>query len=586
MRPSSPMRRFRPYFKYLRPVRGTLLAAIFYGVLFALTNGVSLPALIKYVFPVIFDREHVGLPVGTVVLIAATIPLAFLLRALSGYLNSYYVQFSGVKILEAIRIDYFRKLQFLPLSFVQGRATGDLISRGMSDTGQLQATLTTLASDGIKQPVQLVATLGTLIAFAFSDQGVWLVLASIVLVPVAVLPVRYVGKKVIKRAYQLQTNLGAVTTRFAENLSAAREVRAFGLEEREVERFASASHELITSQIKIAKYVQALTPAIEVIAAAGIAVTLVFAYGTGIKESTFVAIITALYFSYEPIKKLGALNNEYKRGLAALDRLEAVLNEPVTIADPAQPVTIGRLRGDVAFDGVSFAYKANEPVLRGVTVSLPAGTVCALVGPSGAGKSTFANLVPRFYEVAAGRVTIDGHDIRALRLADLRRNIAVVSQDPVLFNDTIYANLLLGRAGATRAEVEQAARDAFAHDFIQKLPQGYDTMVGERGALVSGGQKQRIALARAFLRNAPLLILDEATSALDSDSEAAIQAALKKLVVGKTVFIIAHRFSTIRDATKILVFDHGQIVATGTHAELYTSSVLYKSLYDRQQGGG
>ncbi len=580
------MRRFRPYFKYLRPVRGTLLAAIFYGVLFALTNGVSLPALIKYVFPVIFDREHVGLPVGTVVLIAATIPLAFLLRALSGYLNSYYVQFSGVKILEAIRIDYFRKLQFLPLSFVQGRATGDLISRGMSDTGQLQATLTTLASDGIKQPVQLVATLGTLIAFAFSDQGVWLVLASIVLVPVAVLPVRYVGKKVIKRAYQLQTNLGAVTTRFAENLSAAREVRAFGLEEREVERFASASHELITSQIKIAKYVQALTPAIEVIAAAGIAVTLVFAYGTGIKESTFVAIITALYFSYEPIKKLGALNNEYKRGLAALDRLEAVLNEPVTIADPAQPVTIGRLRGDVAFDGVSFAYKANEPVLRGVTVSLPAGTVRALVGPSGAGKSTFANLVPRFYEVAAGRVTIDGHDIRALRLADLRRNIAVVSQDPVLFNDTIYANLLLGRAGATRAEVEQAARDAFAHDFIQKLPQGYDTMVGERGALVSGGQKQRIALARAFLRNAPLLILDEATSALDSDSEAAIQAALKKLVVGKTVFIIAHRFSTIRDATKILVFDHGQIVATGTHAELYTSSVLYKSLYDRQQGGG
>jgi subfamily B ATP-binding cassette protein MsbA len=579
------MRRLRPYFKYLRAVRSTLVAAIIYGVLFALTNGVSLPALIKYVFPVIFDREHVGLPLGTVALIAATIPLAFLLRAVSGYLNSYYIQVSGVKILEAIRIDYFRKLQVLPLSFVQGRTAGDLISRGMSDTSQLQATLTTIASDGIKQPIQLLATLGTLVAFAFSDQGVWLVLASIALVPLAVLPVRYVGKKVIKRAYQLQANLGTVTTRFAESLSAAREVRAFGLEESETKRFAFASRELITSQIKIAKYVQALTPAIEVIAAGGIAVTLVFAYGTGIKESTFVAIITALYFSYEPIKKLGAMNNEYKRGLAALDRLEVVLDEPITIADPAQPVTVGRLRGDVALEKVAFAYKPNEPVLRDVSVAIPAGTVCALVGPSGAGKSTFANLIPRFYEVAAGRVTVDGHDVRALRLADLRRNIAVVSQDPVLFNDTIYANLLLGRADATRTEVEQAARDAFAHDFIQKLPHGYDTLVGERGALVSGGQKQRIALARAFLRNAPLLILDEATSALDSDSEAAIQAALKKLVVGKTVFIIAHRFSTIRDATKILVFDHGRIAATGTHAELYAANVLYKSLFDRQQSG-
>ncbi len=580
------MRRFRPYFRYLRPVRGPLTAAIFYAVLFALTNGVSLPALIKYVFPVIFDREHVGLPMGTVVLIAATIPLAFLLRALSGYLNSYYIQLSGVKILEAIRTDYFRKLQLLPLSFVHGKEAGDLISRGMSDTGQLQATLTTLASDGIKQPVQLIATLGTLVVFAFGDQGVWLVLASLALVPLAVLPVRYVGKKVVRRAYQLQSNLGLVTTRFSENLSAAREVRAFGLEERETDRFAHASRELITAQLKIANYVQALTPAIEVIAAAGIAVTLVFAYGTGLKESTFVAIITALYFSYEPIKKLGAMNNEYKRGLAALDRLEVVLHAPVVITDPPHPVPVGRLRGDVAFEGVTFAYQPNEPVLRDLSVRIPAGTVCALVGPSGAGKSTFANLVPRFYEATAGRVTIDGHDVRAMKLADLRRNLALVSQDPVLFNDTIYNNLLLGRAGATRDEVLAAAIDAHAAEFITTLPQGYETMVGERGVLLSGGQKQRLALARAFLRNAPILILDEATSALDSQSEQFIQEALKKLVVGKTVLIIAHRFSTIRDASMILVFDRGQVVATGSHSQLYSGNALYKSLYDRQHHAG
>ena len=529
------MRRFRPYLRYLKPVRRPLIAAIFYAVLFALTNGVSLPALIKYVFPVIFDRDHVGLPLGTVILIAATIPVAFLLRAVSGYLNSYYIQLSGVRILEAIRTDYFRKLQQLPLSFVQGKAAGDLISRGMSDTGQLQATLTTLASDGIKQPVQLIATLATLVVFAFGDQGVWLVLASLALVPLAVLPVRYVGKKVIKRAYQLQTNLGVVTTRFAENL-----------------------------------------------AAAGIAVTLVFAYGTGIRESTFVAIITALYFSYEPIKKLGAMNNEYKRGLAALDRLEFVLHEPVTITDPAQPVPVGRLAGHVGFEGVTFAYNPGEPVLHDLSARIPAGTVCALVGPSGAGKSTFANLVPRFYEATAGRVTIDGHDVRAMRVADLRRNIALVSQDPVLFNDTIYHNLLLGRPDATRDEVLAAAIDAHADDFIRTLPHGYETIVGERGSLLSGGQKQRLALARAFLRNAPILILDEATSALDSQSEQFIQEALRKLVVGKTVLIIAHRFSTIRDASMILVFDRGQVVASGTHAQLYAGNALYQSLYDRQ----
>jgi subfamily B ATP-binding cassette protein MsbA len=521
-----------------------------------------------------------------VALIAAGIPIVFLLTSLTGYLNSYFTQFAGVRILEALRLDYFRKLQFLPLSFVQNKSSGDLLSRGLADTAQLQFTLTQIANDGIKQPATLIGALVAVVVLALKAEGAWLALVCLAIVPLTVFPVRFVGRKVIKRAAQMQSQLGGVTSHFAESLSAAREVRAFGLEERESSRFAAACRALITSQMKIVKYAQALTPAIEVISATGIALTLVYAYHARLPFDVFFGLIAALYKSYDPIKKLGALNNELKRATASLDRLEVVLLEPVTITDPAQPVVVGRLRGDVAFEGVSFAYKPNEPVLRGITTAIPAGTVCALVGPSGAGKSTFANLVPRFYETTSGRVTIDGHDLRSLRLADLRRNIAVVSQDPVLFNDTIYANLLLGRADATRAEVEQAARDAFAHDFIQKLPQGYDTMVGERGALVSGGQKQRLALARAFLRNAPILILDEATSALDSDSEAAIQAALKQLVVGKTVLIIAHRFSTIRDATKILVFDAGRIAATGTHAELYAGSVLYKSLFDRQQGGG
>ncbi|HYP16241.1 MAG TPA: ATP-binding cassette domain-containing protein, partial [Opitutus sp.] len=309
---------------------------------------------------------------------------------------------------------------------------------------------------------------------------------------------------------------------------------------------------------------------------------LVFAYRNQVSAEALGGVLTALYMCYEPIKKLGYLNSDLKRGAAALDRLEPVLHADVSIADPAHPVSLTRARGHIAFESVTFAYDGGEPVLRDATIAIPAGTVCALVGPSGAGKTTFANLVPRFYEVGSGRVTIDGHDVRSFRLADLRRNIAIVSQDPVLFNDTILNNLLLGRENATRDEVVAAAIDAHADEFIRTLPQGYDTVVGERGALLSGGQKQRIALARAFLRNAPILILDEATSALDSQSEQLIQEALKKLVAGKTVLIIAHRFSTIRDASMILVFDRGELIATGSHAEVYARSPLYKNLYDGQ----
>ncbi|HEY4300505.1 MAG TPA: ABC transporter ATP-binding protein [Candidatus Didemnitutus sp.] len=580
------LRRFRPYFRYLRAARATLGAAIFYGLIYGATSGLGLPTMIKYVFPPIFDRNGPPMAESTVWLIAASVPLLFLLRAVSGYLNSYYVQLTGVRILEALRLDYFAKLQILPLSFVQRKQTGDLLSRGLADTAQLQYTMTQVANDGVKQPMALVGAIAFLIWQAFTTDGVVLVLVCLAIIPLTVLPVRYVGNKIVRRAEQMQAQLGGVTSHFSENLSAAREVRAFGLERHETERFNRATSALVVAQMKIVKYAQALTPAIEVLSALGIAATLVFAHKVGVKWETFTAILVALYMCYEPIKKVGALNSEIRRGEASLDRLEFVLNEPVTIADPAAPAAVGRLRGEIAFRDVSFSYAGNHPALRDVAITIPAGTVCALVGPSGAGKSTFANLVPRFYDAGSGALTIDGVDVRAMRLADLRRNIALVSQEPVLFNDTIYQNLLLGRPEASRDDVMAAAIDAHADEFIRTLPQGYETVVGERGALLSGGQKQRVAIARAFLRQAPILILDEATSALDSDSEAAIQDALRHLVVGKTVLIIAHRFSTIRDASLILVFDKGQVTAQGDHAALYASNPLYKSLYDRQQGSG
>jgi len=575
--------RFRPYFSYLRPQRGLLVVAILCGIIAGVASGAGLPYMVKKVFPVIFAKDAVPLTAWELSLVTLWIPAVFLVRGVATYLNTYFIQLVGTRVLEAIRLDFFRKLQILPLSFFQKNSTGDLLSRGLADANQLQVTLTTVANEIVRSPASLLGSIGFVAYTAYTEQGVALVLISLAVVPLSVLPIRYVGKKLIKRAGQIQAELGGVTDIFSENLGATKEVRAFNLEARETARFARASKTLIRAQMKFMKYEKALTPLIEIISAVGIAFTLLYAYKVHLAQDTFITLITALYASYEPIKKLGSLNNELKRGLGGLDRLEAVLQAPVAIVDAPAARPLPRAAGELVFENISFAYAAAEPVLRDVTVRLPAGTVCALVGPSGAGKSTFANLVPRFFDPVAGRVLLDGHDLRSLRLADLRRNIAVVSQDPVLFNDSIFNNLLIARPEATVAEVEAAARAASAHDFIVGFPAGYATVVGERGARLSGGQKQRLALARAFLRNAPVLILDEATSALDSESEAAIQEALRRLVVGKTVLIIAHRFSTIRDATKILVFDEGRIVAKGSHAELHAGHALYRSLYDRQQ---
>lgn len=623
-KPPGLYRRLKPYLKHVVAVRGIIIAALLCGLVYGIANGAGLPLMARYIFPRIFpddpamqadpiqsallgapttdEAADTADPTGTapaiepatgegskkidfwgLFLAAVWLPAIFSIRALAGYLNSYLIQLAGVRILESLRLDFFKKLQELPLAFFHNKSSGDLISRGLADTNQLQVTLTTVANEIFKQPITLISSLGVLTYLTLSEEGVGLVLASMAIVPICVLPIRFVGNKLDKRAAILQQELGSVTDRFSENLAVAREVRAFSLEKYEIGRFAAVTRALIRAHMKVAKYALGLSPAIEVIAAFGISVTFVYAFGSKVPLGAFMAIIFALYACYEPIKRLGNLNNEIRRGLAALDRLDVVLEEPVTIRDPEHPTEVGRLNGSIEFKDVTFSYEQGVPALKNVDVAIPDGTICALVGPSGAGKSTFANLVPRFFEVTSGAVDIDGIDIRQMRLADLRGNIGLVSQDPVLFNDTIGMNLRIGKQDAKQAEVEHAARAAYAHDFIEQLPDGYDTVVGERGVMLSGGQKQRLAIARAFLRNAPILILDEATSALDSESEEIIQTALKDLMQDKTVLIIAHRFSTIRDAKQILVFDQGLVVARGNHEELMTDSKLYRGLYERQR---
>ncbi|MBE2215014.1 MAG: ABC transporter ATP-binding protein [Opitutaceae bacterium] len=584
------MHRFRPYHRYLRQVKVPLVLSILCGIFYGASSGAGLPLMLNYVFPKVFASADAAAPVALtgwqIALVAAWLPMVFLLRGIADYANVYLLQYAGTRVLEAIRLDYFKKLQVLPLAFFQKRSTGDLISRGIADTSQLQVALVNVTNDLIKQPATLVFAISAVAYLAFREQGVAMVLASLAVVPVCVLPIRFIGKKIVRRAARVQEELGSLSGRMSENLSAIREVRAFGLEDYEARRFSTTTRALIKAQMKVVKYQRALNPMIEFVSALGVSITFIYAYRVGVALEAFIPVVGALFMCYDPIKKLGMVNTELKRGSAALDRLEVVFNEPVDIADPAQPVAVTKLRGDLAFEDVTFHYGPDTPALSSVDVRIPRGTVCALVGPTGAGKSTFANLVPRFYDATEGRVTIDGIDVRAMRLADLRRNIAIVSQEPVLFNDTIANNLLLSRPDASRAEIEQAAKDAFAHDFILEKEHGYDTVIGERGQSLSGGQRQRLALARAFLRNAPILILDEATSALDARTEEQIQQALSRLMVGKTVLIIAHRFSTIRDATKILVFQGGRIVASGDHATLHAANDLYRTLYETQRAAG
>lgn len=372
-----------------------------------------------------------------------------------------------------------------------------------------------------------------------------------------------------------------MTATLSETLQAPLEIRAYNLESRQISEFRRRTSSMLKVTMKVTKYRQAIAPSIEFVAASGVAVALYWGVREGMSHKSFMGLITALFVCYEPIKKLGLIHSLLKQGDAALDRINFIAHEPDPLADAESPKPFRPPSKEISFENLTFAYD-EEPVLKELAVRIPVGQVVALVGPSGAGKSTFAHLIPRFYDPQAGGIHFDGVDIRDFAKKDLRNSIAVVPQMPSLFLGSIAENIRIGRETATDAEVVEAARRANADEFIQSLPDGYQTQVGERGDLLSGGQRQRIAIARAFLKNAPILILDEATSALDSESEGMIQQALAALVKGRTTFIIAHRYSTITIADRVLVFQQGRIVADGNHETLRKSDPTYQSMLGSQ----
>ena len=573
------LKRFGPYFSYLKPVRKQFALGLGFGLISAAASGAGLPFIIQYLVPLVTSDDK---PEGmALILLLLSIPLAFSLRALGGFLNAYYMAYAGMHVLERLRIMVFEKIQHLPLAFFHKNNVGDLMSRVMGDTGQLQTALVKVVNSLVKEPATLVSAIGFLIYLTISESEVAFMLIALATVPACVLPIRAIGSRILKKAKLAQNQAGELNNVLNENLSAVREVRAYNLETREIDRFSAAARKLFKLALKTVKYDKALSPLIELTTAFALCFSLYVAVQKDIQPEIIASILTALYMCYEPIKKLGAVSNTIRQAQASLDRLEYVLHSEDTVPETESPKALGKISGQIHFDNVTFRY-AEEAALKSVNVTINAGEAIALIGPSGAGKTTFANLVPRFYDAVEGNVRIDGIDVRELDKHELRAQIALVSQESLLFSDTITNNIRLSKPDASLDEIHAAARMANAHDFIEAFEDGYDTLVGERGSRLSGGQRQRIAIARAFLKDAPIIILDEPTSALDAESEHNIQAALETLAKGRTVLIIAHRFSTIQHADRIFVFEDGHIIAQGPHRELYQSNELYTSLYDKQ----
>ena len=591
----------RAFLHHLRGRYHLLAAAVLLSIVFAAASALGLPFLVGRILPAALDPARAGQPVlefpawvgwqpwiipaGREVAVAvAFLPAVFLVRGLAQWGSTTLVNLVGLRVIESVRAELFARIQRLPVGFFSRMPTGDLLQRLTTDVQSARLVLVDVTNDLLVQPITLLFSVGAVVATCLSHENGVRFLLCLAVVPLSVAVVQRLGKAQAARLKRATQGMAKVSSLAVENLQSPREIRAYNLESREVARYAAGSAEMVRQLARVVRYEKGLSPALELIAALGIAFAVWVGATSGLRLDDLLLILTALYVGYDPVKKLGRVSQRLGMAKVGLDRIREVLEAPDDVPAPARPVPIGRARGALALEGVAFAY-GDKPVLRGVARDIPAGQSVAIVGPSGSGKSTLINLIPRFFDPTAGVVRLDGPDLRTLAPADIRANLALVSQEPVLFNDTIRENIRLGRLAATDAEVEEAARLAGALEFIRSLPGGMDTLVGERGSALSGGQRQRVAIARAFLRDAPVLLLDEATSALDTDSERAIQGALRDLMRGRTTLIVAHRFSTIRDVDRVVVLEAGRVVADGPRQEVYDSNALFRRLWDQQAAG-
>ena len=513
--------------------------------------------------------------------IAIVILVVFATKGFATYGQGVLMNHVGMRIIADVQAKMFDHVIGADLAFFQANATGGLISRFTNDANMLRSAVSNALTGIGKDTLTLISLVGVMF---YQD---WLLaLISFFAFPTAIWPIVRLGRRMRKVSANTQAELGQFTTILEESFQGARHVKAYGMERYEASRAHAIIERLFRLAQKAARTRNASSPIMEMLG--GIAIVAVIFYGGyqvihGARTpGAFFSFVTALLLAYEPMKRLANLNASLQEGLAAAHRIFALLDQKPMIVDRPAAVPLVVKKGAIRFEGVRFGYGAGAVALHDITLEIPAGNTVALVGPSGAGKSTILNLIPRFYDVAAGRVTIDGVDVRDVTLASLRANIGLVSQEISLFDDTVRANIGYGKPGASVEEVERAARMAGAHDFIVQLPQAYENEVGGHGARLSGGQRQRIAIARAMLKGAPILLLDEATSALDTETERAVQAALAELMRDRTTLVVAHRLSTVVDADLIYVIDDGRVMEAGNHAELLARKGIYARLYALQ----
>ena len=573
------MKNYIRLMKYIRPYTKQLAAAVACIVLAAGAN-LYMPWIIKdMIDKVLMERDMAMLN-----LIAGGIIVVFFFRGVFYYGQSYLVSFVGQRVVIDIREALFEKFQRMPLAYFDRHQTGEIMSYVTNDVQALQNALVDKLIEFVTEASILI---GSIVLMFYLD---WkLTLITLITVPLVGQAMKIFGRKLKKSGTVIQERLADINSLLQESIAAVRVVKSFVRERYEIERFHRQNELNFQAEMKNVQLTSLLTPTVEFLAA--ITVTFILWIGGyevvqgDLTAGALVAFLTYAVNLANPVKRISRIYGTVQRAMAAADRVFDVIDMEETIHDREGAVPLPEIEGRVAVKDVSFSYKEGAPALSHVSLEASPGQLVAFVGPSGAGKSTIANLIPRFYEVNEGVIEIDGHDVRDVTLDSLREQIGIVPQETMLFSSSVRENIRYGRLDATDEEIEEAARAANAEEFILQLPEGYETKIGERGLNLSGGQRQRIAIARAILKNPRVLILDEATSALDTESEKIVQAALDKLMVGRTSFAIAHRLSTIFNADCIYVIDGGHIVEQGTHEELLAAGGLYSTLYNIQFRG-
>ncbi len=562
--------------KFIRPYLGRLIAAGFCTVMTAAAN-LYVPWIVRDVIDKVFQNKDSDL----LNLISLGIVVIFFARGIFYYGQSYLMNYVGESIVIDVRGIVYRKLMTLSTHFFDTNKLGTIMSYVTNDVAALQGAMVANSIEIITETSVLIGSVGAMVYLDWK-----LTLFTFCTFPVVLFFMDFFGKKIRKSGHRIQQATADITSILQETLAATRVVKSFVREPYEIARFDQQNKANFYANMKSAKLMGTLSPVIEFIAALGVTAIIWFGgrsvIGGDITAGSLVAFLVYAINISNPIKRIARVLGSIQKALAAAERVFYIMDLTDTIPQKPDAITLPSVEGNVEFRHVSFAYNKGETILHDVSFSAKPGQAIALVGPSGAGKSTVASLLPRFYDVTEGAIFVDGHDVRDVTLASLREQVGIVPQETNLFNDTVYNNILYGRLDATRDEVIAAAKAANADEFIQQLPKGYDTQLGDRGVNISGGQRQRISIARAILKNPRILILDEATSALDTESECIVQEALDRLMVGRTSFVIAHRLSTIQNAAKIIVLDKGSIVEEGTHQQLMAKHGLYAHLHDIQ----